>query len=64
MSQPVRINQHVAWIATDDGEYPFEAQVDGARWRIRVNDWPEDPTVYSLMVNTRAVHHFDNWPPP
>lgn len=56
------INQRVDWQPTGDGEFPFEAQVGGERWRIRVNDWPEEPTVYSLMVGRRAAYHFDDWP--
>ncbi len=58
----IEINQSVTWQATGDGEFPFKAEVNGERWQIRVNDWPDEATVYSLIVGPRAIHHFDSWP--
>ena len=39
----------------------FEADVDGARWSIRLNDFPDEP-LYSLLINGDEVMHFDDWP--
>lgn len=55
MDQPVR------WSKIDDAEFPYEAQVEGKRWVIRVNDWPEEPTVFSLLVDGDVYLNFDGW---
>jgi len=51
----------VHWNKTDDGEFPYAANVDGHAWGIRVNDWPEDPTVYTLLVDGEVYLDFDGW---
>jgi hypothetical protein len=39
----------------------FVASVDGQRWTIRLNDFPEEP-LYTLFVEGRPILHFDEWP--
>ena len=53
--------QPVRWTKTDDAEFPYTAQINGDTWVIRVNDWPEDPTVFSLLVNDEEHLDFDGW---
>lgn len=56
------LGRPLRFIATDDAEFPYVAR-DGAReWTVRVNDWPEDPTVYTLLSGGREVLDFDDWP--
>lgn len=37
------------------------AEVDGARWELAVNDFPDEPA-YTLFVDGRAVASFDDLP--
>ena len=53
----------VVWIATRDPIFPLRAEIDGRPFRIRVNDWPDSPTVYSLVASDGRALDFDDWPP-
>jgi hypothetical protein len=39
----------------------YKATVDGARWTIRMNDFPAEP-LYTLLINGEPIMHFNNWP--
>jgi hypothetical protein len=39
----------------------YKATVDGARWTIRMNDFPAEP-LYTLLINGQPIIHFNNWP--
>ena len=52
----------IDWLDTGDAEVPYRAEVDGDEWMVRVNDWPDEPTVYTLFVNGREAFGFDGWP--
>lgn len=41
---------------------PYEADVGGARWRVRVNEFPEEPSLYSLLVGDEVVEELMEWP--
>jgi hypothetical protein len=43
------------------GYVVFQATVDGAKWAIRMNDFPEEP-LYTLVIEARVTIHFNNWP--
>jgi hypothetical protein len=52
----------VPWRTTSgEGHIEFEADVDGARWSIRMNDFPDEP-LYTVLVDGDEVMHFDDWP--
>ena len=51
-----------AWRRTGDAEAPYTAQVAGQTWTVRVNDWPDEPTVYSLIIDGHEHAGFDDWP--
>lgn len=52
----------IEWDHTGDPEYPYRAWVQSNWWFIRVNDFPEHPHVYSLMLEGREVAQIQRWP--
>lgn len=52
----------VDWLGTGGAERPYRAEVSGDEWTVRVNDWPDEPTIYTLFVNGRETFGFDGWP--
>jgi hypothetical protein len=52
----------VRFLSTDDARHPYVAEVDGARWTVRVNEFPEEPSVYSLLVDGVVVEELMAWP--
>ena len=63
MSTKIRsyLEADVDWNKRTDPQYPYEAQVNGDRLVIRLNDFP-DETLYTLLVNDKEVSSFDDWP--
>jgi uncharacterized protein YjaG (DUF416 family) len=55
------LSREVTWPPTDNAEYPWAAEVDGARWQVRLNDFP-DEILYSLIVGDTIVGDFHDWP--
>ena len=53
--------REVAWSPTGDPGAPWAADVEGARWRVRLNDFP-DEIMYTLLVNDAAAGNFHDWP--
>jgi hypothetical protein len=51
----------VAWSLADDPECPWLADVDGQRWRVRLNDFPDEP-MYGLAIENKCVGNFHDWP--
>lgn len=51
----------VTWKATGDAVQPWAADVDGAAWRIRINDFP-DELMYSLIIGGESAGDFHDWP--
>lgn len=48
---------------TADLDFPWETEWQGHRLQVRLNEFPEEPFLYSLMVDGAAVAHFDSpWP--
>ena len=52
----------VTWAETSDPFFPYEAQVGGERWVLRLNDWPDEPSLYTLFVGSQAVLELQAWP--
>ena len=60
-----------AWTAaTADGtgrrdgralDYRWQTEVAGQRWRIQLNDFPDD-VMYTLLIDDREVGSFHDWP--
>ena len=51
----------VAWTKTSDLDHPYETQVDGHRWLVRLGHFPAEP-LYTLLVDGEAISSFDTWP--
>lgn len=57
-----RSQRSVRFSATDDARAPYAALVDGEAWRVRVNEFPEEPSLYTLIVDGKAVEELMTWP--
>jgi serine/threonine protein kinase/putative methionine-R-sulfoxide reductase with GAF domain len=55
------LDEPIIWNEALDAEYPYECTYDGAKFRIRVNDFPAEH-LYSLLVDDTEVVSFDDWP--
>jgi uncharacterized protein YjaG (DUF416 family) len=51
----------IEWADTGDVDFPWSAVVDGVRWRVRINDFPDEP-MYSLEIDGAMVGDFHDWP--
>jgi hypothetical protein len=51
----------ITWRRTASAVTPYEADVDGARWVVRVNDFPREP-LYTLIVDGAPTLHLEEWP--
>ncbi|MDB5859938.1 MAG: hypothetical protein JWQ76_3627 [Ramlibacter sp.] len=56
------VRESVKWRETDDPDFPYEMNRDQVLWKIRINDFPDEP-LYSLMRNGVQMADFDDWPP-
>lgn len=54
------LSQNINWNETGDVFFPYEADVDGKRLSIRINDFPEEH-LYTLLVDGEEVCDFDDW---
>ena len=61
MRGPAHAERPVTWRRTASAEIPFEVDVDGRRWSLRVNDFPSEP-LYTLLVDGAPVAHLEAWP--
>ncbi len=53
--------RQLTWTATGDPDHPWTAEVDGKRWQVRLNDFPDD-FMYGLVIAGETVGHFHDWP--
>jgi hypothetical protein len=40
----------------------YVARVQGARWKLKMNDFPDEP-LWSLFIDGRRMADFSDWPP-
>ena len=57
-----RLAHKVDFELSSDKHLPWEASVDGERWQIRINPFPEEEYAYSLLVDGVVVESFPSWP--
>jgi uncharacterized protein DUF416 len=53
--------REITWNSTSDPENPWSVELDGARWQVRLNDFP-DEIMYSLIVDANEIGQFHDWP--
>lgn len=51
----------LTWHPTSNPFHPWATEVDGTRWQIRINDFP-DELLYSLIINEVSSGNFHDWP--
>ena len=56
-----RLAQIVVWRQTGDPYIPWGTDVDGHRWQVRLNDFPDEP-MYALLIDEALVGDFQEWP--
>jgi hypothetical protein len=57
----IHLARQVAWTSAPDPIAPWTASVDGARWQVRINDYP-DEILYSLIIDGAVIADFHDWP--
>ncbi len=56
------VNRKIEWQKTEDPDFPYEAIVDEKRWRLRINDFPEE-RLYTLFIDNLQLFNLDDLPP-
>jgi hypothetical protein len=63
MAVPLKYTlKRIIWTKTDDPLHPYAARVGRSELRVRINDFPDEPTVYSLVVDNLVIGDFNGWP--
>lgn len=57
-------SRRIRWRETGNAYVPWECDWGGSRFRLRLNEFPEEPYLYSLIRDDAVVHHFqtEDWP--
>lgn len=55
-------NRRLVFHETGNPRFPFETVVDGETWAVRANEFPEEPFVYSLVIDGEVVEELMAWP--
>ena len=55
------IRMPVEWQETDDADFPYRTRLDNIEWRIRIDDFPDEP-LFSLIREGKHVADFDDRP--
>ncbi len=53
----------LTWRGTDDADFPYSTVYEGKHLLLRVNDWPDEPYLYTMVVDGREVLELEEWPP-
>jgi uncharacterized protein YjaG (DUF416 family) len=56
-----RLTRKLSWRATDDVDHPWATEDAGEKWRVRINDFPDD-LMYTLIINDAVIGSFHDWP--
>jgi len=61
-SIPKEFTEFLVWNRTKDEIYPYSfLDTEDSEFRIRINDFPEEP-LYTLLKDGKALMSFDDWP--
>lgn len=53
----------VVFHESGDARVPYVAIVDSAQWAVRINEFPEEPSLYTLLIDGVASVELLEWPP-
>jgi len=56
-----RLRQVTVWRKTGDLDVPWDAEVKGQLWQVRLNDFPL-AYMYTLIIGGEVIGDFNNWP--
>lgn len=54
-------DRRLTWRLTGDAMRPWDTEVDGKLWQVRLNDYPEEP-MYGLLIDGAKIDDFHEWP--
>ena len=52
-----QLAQPLSWNITGNVEVPWQTEVDGKTWQVRLNDFPDEP-MYTLLIGGEAAWGF------
>jgi hypothetical protein len=55
----LKTNLH--WEKTNDPLYPYTIYSVDKKFKLRLNDYPEEP-MYTLIIDGEIIESFDDWP--
>jgi hypothetical protein len=62
MTGPARpSSQRILWRQGPSALMPYEAEVEGQRWQVRVNDFPAEG-LYTLLIEGTPAEELEAWP--
>ncbi|WP_434383109.1 hypothetical protein [Melittangium boletus] len=62
MTGPARPStRHVLWHPGPSAGVPYEAEVEGRRWQVQVNDFPAE-ALYTLLIEGTPAEQLEAWP--
>ena len=55
------LTRKLSWRATNDVDHPWATEFAGEKWRVGLNDFPDD-LMYTLIINDAVIGKFHDWP--
>lgn len=56
------LNTSVLWTRTGDPDRMYTTTVGDETWDVRINEFPDEPHMFTLLINGTAVVDFNDWP--
>ena len=53
----------IVWRRGESALLPYVAEIEGRRWEVRVNDFPEE-SLYTLLIEGEPAETLEAWPEP
>jgi len=54
-------SRRILWRQGPSALVPYEAEVEGRRWQVRVNDFPAE-ALYTLVIEGAPAEELEAWP--
>jgi hypothetical protein len=51
----------VEWLKAHQSGFAYEAKVSSENWKLRMNDFPDEP-LFTLIIDGDEILHFNDWP--